>query len=291
MPHTKTMRDLLREHKTLLIVMVIGVILLEVEIFAFAAMKAGRKSVLEIRDQRGSLIHVTDGNNLSTFNKYYFEQTFGPIDRYRTRLVLRENPFPFRAWFAAAVGIPVGAVLLFGFIIRAYLAIVYGDNLTREVRLSGPDSSASQTRLQKMVSRANRINIFVIGVVVFLMAAGYWIIPNMVSYLGKAGLDTAIRYKWIFLPMAVILIVIVVWIIYLRYLLAKQAIQSQAEVSKYQLALTMQKTDPRPVLECTPLHPESFKNVRENNDTQQWVDGQVMDGNTHPVQSNTETPV
>jgi hypothetical protein len=68
-----------KEHKTLLIIMVIGVILLEVEIFAFSAMKAGRKSVLGIRDQQGNRFHVTDGNNLSTFNKYYFEQIFGPL--------------------------------------------------------------------------------------------------------------------------------------------------------------------------------------------------------------------
>ena len=75
------------------------------------------------------LIHVTDGDNLSTFNKYYFEKTFGPIDQYRVNLVTQERPFPFRAWFTAALGIPVGAVLLFGFIIRAYLTIVHGEKI------------------------------------------------------------------------------------------------------------------------------------------------------------------
>ena len=37
-------------------------------------MKTGRKSIMEFRDPQGNLVHVTDGDNLSTFNKYYFEK-------------------------------------------------------------------------------------------------------------------------------------------------------------------------------------------------------------------------
>ncbi len=110
MSSSNTITALLKEHKTLFIVITIGIILLEVEIFAFAAMKTGRKSIMEFRDPQGNLIHVTDGDNLSTFNKYYFEKTFGPMDQYRVNLISQDRPFPFRAWFTAALGIPVGAV-------------------------------------------------------------------------------------------------------------------------------------------------------------------------------------
>ncbi len=259
MSSSNTITTLLKEHKTLFIVITIGIILLEVEIFAFAAMKTGRKSIMEFRDQQGNLIHVTDGDNLSTFNKYYFEKTFGPMDQYQVNLVSQDRPFPFRAWFTAALGIPVGFVLLFGFIIRAYLTIVHGETISRAHEKPPANSTAPPlTRLQKIINQASRLNIFIIGLVVFLSVLAYWIVPNVITYLGKAGLDTVIRYKWIFLPAITVLVGMVMWIIYLRYLLAKKSIESQTEVNKYRLQLEMTSNGRAPLeLDYTPDQNES----------------------------------
>jgi len=258
MSSSNTITTLLKEHKTLFIVITIGIILLEVEIFAFAAMKTGRKSIMEFRDPQGNLIHVTDGDNLSTFNKYYFEKTFGPMDQYRVNLVSQDRPFPFRAWFTAALGIPVGAVLLFGFIIRAYLTIVHGETISKAPDKPPTDSTAPQTHLQKIINQASRLNIFIIGLLVFLSVLAYWIVPNVITYLGKAGLDTVIRYKWIFLPTITVLVGMVMWIIYLRYLLAKKSIESQTEVNKYRLQLEMASNGRAPLeLDYTPDQNES----------------------------------
>ncbi len=234
-----TITNQLREHKTLLIVITIGIVLLEVEIFAFAAMKTGRMSSLHIKDNQGNLIHVTDGDNLSTFNKYYFENTFGPLEQYQVHLVTQERPFPFRAWFAAAIGIPIGALLLFAFMIRAYLAIVH-DQVKPEasVQFERTDDQ-SNNRFNNYTSRIPRVNIFIFGAVVFVMALSYWIIPNSIAYLGKAGLGFLVRYKEVFLLLAGMLVVIIMWIIYLRYLLAKKSIASQTEIQKYRLRLEM----------------------------------------------------
>ena len=90
------------------IIIAVALFLIEIEIFAVAAMKSGRKSWLQVMDQHGNIIHETDGNDLSDFNKYYFEKTFGPLDGYQVKLMTKEFPFPFRAWFVAAVGIPIG---------------------------------------------------------------------------------------------------------------------------------------------------------------------------------------
>lgn len=253
MSSSNTITNLLKEHKTLFIVITIGIILLEVEIFAFAAMKTGRKSIMEFRDPQGNLIHVTDGDNLSTFNKYYFEKTFGPMDQYQVNLVSQDRPFPFRAWFTAALGIPIGAVLLFGFIIRAYFTIVHGGTISRAPDKPPTDSTPPQTRLQKIINQASRLNIFIIGLLVFLSVLAYWIVPNVITYLGKAGLDTVIRYKWIFLPAITVLVGMVMWIIYLRYLLAKKSIESQTEVNKYRLQLEMASNGRVPLeLDYTP---------------------------------------
>lgn len=231
----RKLSSLIQENKTLFIVIVVGLFLIELEIFAVAAVKSGRKSWLQVSDHRGAVIYETDGDRLSDFNKYYFEKTFGPFKDYDVRLVTKEIPFPFRAWFVAAVGIPIGAVLLFGFVFRAYMALFQGE---KDV-LAQPDRGADQPegRLEQILNRAGRLNIFTIGFLVLVIVLSYWIVPNAVSHIGKAGVDVLTRYKWWVLGCAVVFLGVFLWIVYLRYLLAKKAIETQAEVDKYRLQL------------------------------------------------------
>ena len=151
MTTSHTMASLFRENKTLFILIAVGIFLIELEIFAVAAIHSGRKSLLEIKDQRGNIIHVAEGNNLSSFNKYYFEKTFGPLDQYQVNWISKDEPFPFRAWFAAAIGIPVGAILLFGFITRAFAALIYGDRIASDTPSGAPEPIA-RNRLETLMA-------------------------------------------------------------------------------------------------------------------------------------------
>jgi uncharacterized integral membrane protein len=114
----KSVRELIKEHKTVFIIIAVILFLIELEIFAIAAMKSGRKEYLQILDANGQLVYETDGSNLSDFNKYYFEKTFGDLDHYEKIMRSEDVAFPFRAWFTAAVGIPIGVILLFAFVVR-----------------------------------------------------------------------------------------------------------------------------------------------------------------------------
>ena len=73
----KNLMAILRENRTLLIVIAVGLFLIELEIFIIAAMKSGNKSVIQVKNDVGEVIYESDGNNLSQFDKYYFEQNFG----------------------------------------------------------------------------------------------------------------------------------------------------------------------------------------------------------------------
>jgi len=235
MPSRKHVASLFREHKTFLIIVAVVIFLIELEIFAFAAITSGRKSWLQVIDANGSVIHETDGKNLSDFNRYYFEKTFGPFEQYNVKLVTKEIPFPFRAWFVAAVGVPVGIVLLFGFVVRSYMALFYrGEQKPDDV---GLNKHEYDYRFEKIIAAISRFNIFTIGFLVFLAVFFYWVIPDMITYIGRVGVDTLIQYKWVFLSIGIIFFGMIIWIIYLRYLLAKKAIESQAEVHKYRLQL------------------------------------------------------
>lgn len=236
MPLKTNFTSLVRENKTLFIVLTVGLFILELQIFAVAATKSGKQSWLQVSDEQGTVIYETSGSRLSDFNKYYFEKTFGPFDNYRTRLVTRDVPFPFRAWFVAAVGVPVGAVLLFGFVFRAYVTLIQGES---PPAASPADDRAPEpeSRLEQALHRVGRLNIFAIGFLVLVIVLSYWIIPNALVYIGKTGFEVLVRYKWVFLAVAFLFTAVVLWIIYLRYLLAKKAIESQTEVDKYRIQL------------------------------------------------------
>ena len=232
---------LLRENRMLFIIILVVLFLIELEIFAVAAMKSGRKSWLQVFDTKGNVIHETDGQNLSEFNKYYFEKTFGPFEQYQVKLVTKDLPFPFRAWFVAAVGIPVGAMLLFAFFVRTYQSLFYKE----EKMPHDPDLKEKEYeyRFEKIIAAISRFNIFAIGFLIFLAVFLYWVIPDLIVYLGRVGTETMTRYKWIFLSAAVIFLGLIVWMIYLRYLLAKKTIDSHMEIKKYRMQLEYDKTD------------------------------------------------
>ena len=232
---------LLRENRMLFIIILVVLFLIELEIFAVAAMKSGRKSWLQVFDAKGNVIHETDGQNLSEFNKYYFEKTFGPFEQYQVKIVTRDRPFPFRAWFVAAVGIPVGAMLLFAFFVRTYQSLFYKE----EKMPHDPDLKEKEYeyRFEKIIAAISRFNIFAIGFLIFLAVFLYWVIPDLIVYLGRVGTESVTRYKWIFLSAAVIFLGLIVWMIYLRYLLAKKTIDSHMEIKKYRMQLEYDKTD------------------------------------------------
>lgn len=233
---------LLQEHKALFTIIVVGLFLLELEIFALAVMQSGKQSVLQVLDHQGAVIHEASGNNLSDFNRAEFERVFGSLDNYTVRLDKHDVPFPFRAWFVAAICIPIGAMMLFAFIVKAYLVIFHGE----KVPDSDPESVAdtgNETWLESTLNRIGRMNIFNIGFLVFIGGISYWIIPNVLTYLGHIGNDFFIRYEWVFFVMVGTVICVCLWVIYLRYLLAKRSIQSQTELQKHRISLEYNAPD------------------------------------------------
>ena len=237
------------ENKSLFTIIVVGLFLLELEIFALAAMTSGTQSVLQVLDNQGNVIHESSGNNLNEFNKQYFETVFGPLEQYTVRINKHEVPFPFRAWFVAAVCIPIGAIMLLGFVIKAYLSLVYGEKLTDNKDSSSPNyETGTETKLESTLTRISRMNIFNIGFLVFVGVISYWIIPNMITYLGHIGIDFFERFKWVYIGAVILLVCVILWIVYLRYLLAKKSIESQTEIQKHRLSLDYQSQSGLPLL-------------------------------------------
>ena len=242
-----------QENKSLLAIIIVGLFLLELEILALAAMTAGDSSVLQVIDSRGIVIHQSSGKDLSDFNRQSFEQVFGPLDNYTVQLKTHKTPFPFRAWFVASICVPIGAMMLFGFIVKAYLTLFHGESVRNdddppEQGAGSTGQAGSQSQLDTTLNRISRMNIFNIGFLIFVGVVSYWIVPNALTYLGHIGIDFFVRFKWVYIGVVAVLVCVILWVVYLRYLLAKKSIESQTELQKHRLSLEYHSPEAQPLL-------------------------------------------
>ena len=269
MSESRPFSTLFREHKTFFTLVLVGLLLIELEIFALAAMKSGRQSWLQVYSLQGSLIYESDGQNLSKFNRYYFEKTFGPLENYEMRLTTRDRPFPFRAWFVAAVGLPVGLIMLFVFLVRVYQRLC-GTEVEHTPGASGAAADLLQkdeTGFERFVRRFSRFNVFVIGSLILVAVLAYWIVPNLILDIGRMGLETIMRFKWFFLGAAILGFGLVAWVVYLRYLLARKTIESRVEVEKYRLQFEYQNRPENRGLLPPPDAPPAIKAASQADET------------------------
>jgi len=262
-----SLMQLIQNNKRLFMIIGICLFLLEMEIFAVAILKSGNQSKIVVINDQNNIIYEANGSNLTDFNKYYFEKNFGPLDQYEVKLKSKHVPFPFRAWFTAAFGIPVGIVLLVAFIFKA-IANLFGEEDKK--RKKETEKQPDETAFESMLRRISEINIFMIGAVVFVCILSYWIVPNFISYIGEVGAQTILRFKWFFLVGAVLLFGLFVWVIYLRYLLATKTIESKTEIEKEKLQLTYQGDHTKQIAW------ESSENVKESDDSEAPIDAKII---------------
>ncbi|MFP4475732.1 MAG: hypothetical protein ACLFOY_09220 [Desulfatibacillaceae bacterium] len=219
----------IKRYRTLFLIIAACLFIVEVQVFVVALQNSGRQATLKVKNDAGEVIYTTDGTSLTSFDKYYFEKTWGPLENYTVAVETREVPFPFRAWFFAAVGIPVGALLLIAFVFRAYQELVQGG------RKKGSDEDG--TPMESLLGRISRLPVFMMGALVFVGAFALWALPNAAAFLGRESMELVLRFKWFLLGAVLVMLTLSCWVIYLRYQLAKRNIDARTEVNKYRLEL------------------------------------------------------
>jgi hypothetical protein len=138
----------------------------------------------------------------------------------------------------------VGAVLLFGFLFKAYEALFFRKETAGHRYEVWPSNGEPMHRMERLIHRISRLNIFVLGSFVLIFVLGLWAMPHLLSELGRQSTAIIMRYKWVVLSIAAVFLGLVIWIIFLRYLLARKAIEAQADVEKYRLQLELMGGNP-----------------------------------------------
>ena len=244
------------QNKVLLITLAVLLVLVELYLFFIFAAKSGEKHTLQVLNDSGTVIYETDGAHLTKFKKYYFESTFGPFENYKKQLVTRTEPFPFRAWFTAAFAVPVGFTLLFAFVVSAFLTLTgKKQKAPEDPDTSNPDTSnpdakdAPKGKVDQFIAQVSRMNIFILGAGIFLVVLAFWVLPNLVSVIGVTGLEIIDRYRWFFAVAGIAVFLTFGWFLYLRYLLAKKALEAETQIREHQLTLNQLSGPKAPILE------------------------------------------
>ena len=134
---------------------------------------------------------------------------------------------------SAAVGIPVGLILLVAFIVRAYLSLLYGDQSDDEKEAAA--AAAEKNTLGSLFHFFRNISIFHIGFLTLVAVLVLWMVPNLVRDFAKLSLTAIQEFRWFFASTAVFLALLVIWIIYLRYRLSKQMLENQLNLEKFRV--------------------------------------------------------
>lgn len=222
--------------KTILISAIIAFLVLELFICIAAVNHTGNKSKVMISDKSGQVVYETRGQVLSTYDRQSFENTFGSLNNYTVGVHVDVRPFPFRAWLAAAIGVPVGLILLLSFLVRVYMALMYGEAET----LSPLSDSLNEPGIAGFSFNAffhslQRFSIFSLGFIIVLGVLILWLVPSLLGDAARIGMDVIREFKWFFLGASLVLAGIVVWIIHLRYRLSRLHLENQLALEKFRI--------------------------------------------------------
>lgn len=253
MASIENIAEVIRRHSTAAMLILVGFVLIEIQIMAIAVMKSGHKSTLQVLDQNGQVVYETNGTALSAFDRQYFEKNWGSLDKYQTKLESKDVPFPFRAWFFAAVGIPIGVVFLVSFIIKAFAHLLYGDKVhgppKEQAEPKPEDPISGLSPMESFLKSLSRQNVYILGALVFIVVFLLYAVPNFFIFLGKTSIQFIIDFKWVFLGGFAVLFGFAVWLVYLRYLLAKKNIDSHTEIQKLRVELEFKNQAINPAME------------------------------------------
>ena len=242
--------------KVVLAVSIFAFLVLEMLIYLASASQAGHKSRIVVTDTNGAKVYETQGSSLTSYEKLYFENTFGPLANHKIHLETEASPFPFRAWLSAAVGIPIGLALLVAFLVRVYLLLLYGDE--KEKKEESSEELPKNSRFGSLFQTFHHISVFHIGFFVIVGVLLFWIVPNFLQDFARVILVAMREYKMFFLGSSIFLGLLITWIIYLRYRLSRQMLDNQLDLEKFRVEkqLLIQRESPQ-------LLPEPMNEARE----------------------------
>jgi len=162
------------------------------------------------------------------------------------RLISKEisRSFPVNAWISASIAIPLAVIFLGAFTVRTYKEIVSEKDIdpstTHKLALPRSEQGFEKSRLENTLIRFSRLNIFVLGGVIFIVAVLFWWIPDLVMGIGKYGIALVQEKPWVLYGIFGLTAIMLIINSVMRHRVNMEIIKQQADIQRKRDAYAME---------------------------------------------------
>ncbi len=210
----------------------------------FAMIEFGILMVCVVYSANQDIVKIYNSNNVIVYEDAYnisyideFKKIYG-IENFKeegfvvTRVGI-DNKFPTRAWIALSICVPLVLILFVVFIVKVFADIFH---LKKEDEAGSKKGRQNpyfeETKFEKLFSTLGRLNIYSLGCTVILLVFLYWMVPDLLIYLGKISYQTISELKWVVLSVVLFGGAYMMLKIFLSYKTKNEIIKQQAEIQK-----------------------------------------------------------
>jgi hypothetical protein len=119
--------------------------------------------------------------------------------------VLVEKPFPTRTWIALSICVPLLLILFVAFVVRVFEDVFLAKKKPPDKTAADPQGfDFEETRFEKLFSTLGRLNIYSLGATVIVGAFLFWMVPDLLVYIGRISFQTLAQLKWVLLGLVLV---------------------------------------------------------------------------------------
>ena len=272
----KKLRELVENHVPGLFLIIVVFAMIEFGILLVCVSYSANKDVVTIYNENKQVVYedVYNLSYINEFKKLYGIENFKDAGFVVTRSGI-DNKFPTRAWIALSICVPMVLILFIVFIVKVFADVFHSKKEDEEKKKTKQNADFEETRFEKLFSTLGRLNIYSLGCTVILVAFLFWVVPDLLLYLGKISYQTISELKWVILGLVIFGGAYMMLKTFLSHKTQNEIIRQQAEIQKNRDRLAMEAKRENKLLkigqkkEDSPQNfldnsPESKKDTREN---------------------------
>ena len=191
-------------------------------------------------DQKVVYEDVYNADALAEFRRVSGIENFR-AEGFTVARVLVEKPFPTRTWIALSICVPLLLILFVAFVVRVFEDVFLAKKKASEKSDAEPrEFDFEETRFEKLFSTLGRLNIYSLGATVIVAAFLYWMVPDLLVYIGKISFQTLAQLKWVLLGLVLVGGIYLIVRAVLAYKTRIAIIEQQSDIQKHRDRLAIE---------------------------------------------------
>ncbi|HKJ99316.1 MAG TPA: hypothetical protein VJ959_10375 [Desulfotignum sp.] len=208
--------------------------MVEFGILMICVVSAANQTLVKVYDQDSTIVYedIYSADALTEFKHIYGINNFKDEGFVVTRILV-DNKFPTRTWIALSICIPLVLILFVVFVVRVYEDVFHLKKNQPESRTRhNSEFDFGETKFEKLFSTLGRLNIYSLGATIIAAAFLYWMVPDLLVYIGKISYQTISQLKWVLLCMVLLGGIYFIVKAFLSYKTKITILQQQTDIQK-----------------------------------------------------------